>query len=143
VVLAKYESLAVSTPWAYQTYRQVFGNTYARDRQDIATRVQQSHCAKLITALSDHNQQQLGQFLHNDLERVILAEYEPVQHLHQQMQQAGGLGTMMSGSGPTVFTLCATQSEAEQLAQTVQTAIADPDLKLWITQLSRRGVAIA
>jgi 4-diphosphocytidyl-2-C-methyl-D-erythritol kinase len=143
VVLAKYESLAVSTPWAYQTYRQVFGNTYARDRQDIATRVQQSHCAKLITALSDHNQQQLGQFLHNDLEKVILAEYEPVQHLRQQMQQAGGLGTMMSGSGPTVFTLCATQSEAKQLAQQVQTAIADPDLKLWITQLSRRGVAIA
>jgi 4-diphosphocytidyl-2-C-methyl-D-erythritol kinase len=143
VVLAKYESLAVSTPWAYQAFRQAFGHTYARDRPDIATRAQQSHSAKLVTALSDHNHQQVGQFLHNDLEKVILAEYEPVQHLRQQMQQAGGLGTMMSGSGPTVFTLCSTQSEAKQLAQKVQTAIADPDLKLWITQLSRRGVAIA
>lgn len=143
VVLAKYESLAVSTPWAYQTYRQTFGNTYARDRQDIIARAQQVHAGSLVTALNRHDSQRIGQLLHNDLEKVVLKEYDLVQQLRQHMQRAGGLGTMMSGSGPTVFTLCKSLVEAKQLTQQVQTTLDNPDLKLWVTQFSRQGIHLA
>jgi 4-diphosphocytidyl-2-C-methyl-D-erythritol kinase len=85
----------------------------------------------------------VGQLLHNDLEKVVLKAYDQVNHLRQQMQQAGGLGTMMSGSGPTVFTLCESLSEAKKLAQQVQTTLDNPDLKLWVTQFNRRGIQIA
>jgi 4-diphosphocytidyl-2-C-methyl-D-erythritol kinase len=143
VVLAKYESLSVSTPWAYQTYRQTFGHTYARDRQDILTRAHHIHSGGLVKALNHHDAHQIGQLLYNDLEKVVLKEYDLVQQLRQQMQAAGGLGTMMSGSGPTVFTLCENLAEAQQLARQVQTTLDHPDLNLWVTQFSRHGIQIA
>jgi 4-diphosphocytidyl-2-C-methyl-D-erythritol kinase len=147
VVLAKYESLAVSTPWAYQTYRQTYGHTYAptyaRDRPALVAQAHQVHAGGLVSALNHQDPQQVGQLLHNDLEKVVLKAYDQVNHLRQQMQQAGGLGTMMSGSGPTVFTLCESLSEAKQLAQQVQTTLDNPDLKLWVTQFNRRGIQIA
>ena len=36
IVLAKYRSLEVSTPWAYKTYRQQFGSTYIQDSQQFS-----------------------------------------------------------------------------------------------------------
>jgi 4-diphosphocytidyl-2-C-methyl-D-erythritol kinase len=48
VVLAKYNNLAVSTPWAYQTYRQQFESTYISDLDEVTARSHQLHSGALV-----------------------------------------------------------------------------------------------
>ena len=80
--------------------------------------------------------------MHNDLEKVVLPHYEPVAQLRKTLAAAGGLGTMMSGSGPTVFTLCSSLVEAQQVRDIAQTNLADPDLDFWIARLTSTGIQV-
>ena len=142
VVLAKYRNLAISTPWAYQTYRQRFGSAYLRDPQDIASRTVRVHSGPLVSAISHQQPASIGKLLHNDLEKVVLPEFPQVAQLREAMQQAGGLGTMMSGSGPTVFTLCESAVQAETIQQKVRQTLTNPDLDFWTAKLSNTGIKI-
>lgn len=141
VVLAKYRDLPVSTPWAYQTYRQQFGDTYPKSASEIKTRKQQSR--GMMAAIAQQNLAQIGKLLHNDLERVVLPEYLQVQQLRDHFQSLGVLGTMMSGSGSTVFGLVESQAHAEQIREQMRGAIADPNLDLWVTRFCPSGVRLA
>ena len=140
VVLAKYRDLPISTPWAYQTYRQQFGDTYPKSASDVEARKQQSR--GMMAAIAQQNLAQIGQLLHNDLERVVLPEYPQVQQLRDRFQRLGVLGTMMSGSGSTVFGLVESHAQAEQV-KAQMTAIADPNLDLWVTRFCTSGVRLA
>ena len=140
VVLAKYRDLPISTPWAYQTYRQQFGDTYPKSASDVEARKQQSR--GMMAAIAQQNLAQIGQLLHNDLERVVLPEYPQVQQLRDRFQRLGVLGTMMSGSGSTVFGLVESHAQAEQVKDQM-TAIADPNLDLWVTRFCTSGVRLA
>ena len=142
VVLAKYRSLSVSTPWAYKTYRQQFGDTYPQSATDRQARRHQANSGSIMTAIAHKDGTQIGQLLHNDLEKVVLPEFPQVDRLRQVFQSLGTLGTMMSGSGPTVFALTASQAQAEEVKRQVESTIADPDLDLWVVKFSSSGVHI-
>ncbi len=142
VVLGKHRSLSVSTPWAYQTYRQQFGSSYVKDRPSLETRAQAVHSGAIVKAIIHEDGVQIGQRLRNDLERVVLPEYPEVSQLRQAFQDSGALGAMMSGSGPTVFGLCQSYNQAQQLQQQVRAAIPNPDLELWLTQLCSAGIQV-
>ena len=142
VVLAKYQSLSVSTPWAYKSYRQQFGDTYPRSPTDLQTRRQQSNSGAMTTAIAHKDGTQIGQLLHNDLEKVVLPEFSQVVELRQIFQSLETLGTMMSGSGPTVFALTETLAEAEEVKRQVKSTIADPDLALWAVKFNSAGIQI-
>ena len=58
----------------------------------------------------------LGGLLRNDLEQVTASRHPEIAAIKEQLQTAGALGTLMSGSGPTVFGVFAAQSAAEQAA---------------------------
>ncbi|NJN20083.1 MAG: 4-(cytidine 5'-diphospho)-2-C-methyl-D-erythritol kinase [Leptolyngbya sp. RL_3_1] len=141
-VLGKYNSLSVSTPWAYQTYRAQFGETYLDLATMGADRRAAIHSGPMMGAIAHQDSAKIGQLLHNDLEKVVLPAHPAVTELKTAMSQAGGLGTLMSGSGPTVFTLTQTQSEAEAIAQQVKAHLPDPDLGLWVTQFAPIGVQL-
>lgn len=141
-VLAKYDSIAISTPWAYQTYRHTYGTTYPSDRQEQAARSHRIHSGKLVHALVHHDFARIGGELYNDLEKVVLPEYPLVAELRRQMAREGGLGTLMSGSGPAVFTLCEDKAAAQAIARTVRSALPSTDLKLWVAELSRSGIQV-
>ncbi|MFH7242285.1 MAG: 4-(cytidine 5'-diphospho)-2-C-methyl-D-erythritol kinase [Spirulina sp.] len=143
VVLAKYESEFVSTPWAYQTYRAEFEHTYLADAADFAARQHQVRSGAMVAALAQHDKAALGQHLYNDLEKVVLPVHPKTAHLKETMVTLGGLGTLMSGSGPTVFTLVESQAEADAMAQRLRTQITDPDLGLWVAQCCPTGVRLA
>lgn len=143
VVLAKYRSLSVSTPWAYQTYREQFGDSYAQTPEAREVRRRQGDSAGLVNAITQQDSQQIAQHLHNDLERVVLPAYPQVQQLRDWLNGAGVLGAMMSGSGPTVFALTDSRASAEGTAAGLKAALADPDLDIWVTKLSSGGVQIA
>lgn len=141
-VLAKYRSLSVSTPWAYQTYRQQFEASYFKQSSDLQQRLQQVHSGPMVAAIAQRDAAAIGRLLHNDLEKVVLPEYPDVAALRQAFKQFQPLGAMMSGSGPTVFGLVNAREQAEQLKQQVKQAIANPDLELWITKFSQSSIQI-
>ncbi len=143
VVLAKYRSLSVSTPWAYQTYRQQFESSYLREPTTQANRRREVHSGAMLSAIARRDSAQIGQLLHNDLEKVVLSQYPKVADLQNRFREMQPLGTMMSGSGPTVFALTHTQDHAQQLYDQMRSAIADPDLELWVSKFSPSGIHIA
>jgi 4-diphosphocytidyl-2-C-methyl-D-erythritol kinase len=62
--------------------------------------------------------------------------------LRETFQQIGTLGTMMSGSGPTVFALTESQSQAEEIKEKMRATIQDPDLDLWVTRFRQSGIQL-
>ncbi|QQE66666.1 4-(cytidine 5'-diphospho)-2-C-methyl-D-erythritol kinase [Leptolyngbya sp. BL0902] len=142
VVLAKYESEFVSTPWAYKTYRAEFEPTYLADAAALADRQHQVKSGPMVAAIAQQNKAAVGQHLYNDLEKVVLPAHPKTAHLKETMASFGGLGTLMSGSGPTVFTLVESQAEANALVQRLRHQINDPDLGIWAAQFWPTGIQL-
>lgn len=140
VVLGKYRSLSVSTPWAYKTYRKQFSESYLTHPEDLQQRLHQVHSGPMVAAIGHRNSAEIGRLLYNDLEKVVLPEYPQVAKLRETFQELRPWGAMMSGSGPTVFALVETQAQAEQMKQQVATTIADPDLELWVAKFNQSGI---
>lgn len=143
VVLAKYRDLPVSTPWAYQTFRANFGDTYPKTPEDLTAKQQALRSGDMMQAIARKDAAAIGKLLYNDLERVVLPDYPKVQALRDRFAEIGCLGTMMSGSGSTVFALAESQEQAESILAKMRAAIPDEDLDLWVTQFSPSGVRLA
>jgi 4-diphosphocytidyl-2-C-methyl-D-erythritol kinase len=137
IVLGKYKSLEVSTPWAYKTYRTQFGHTYLQDIDSLAV-----HSGNMVKAISNKNVKEICQELHNDLEKVVLPEYPLVRELRETFQNAGVLGTMMSGSGPSVFGICESQQQAREVEEYVRGKIPNLDLELFVTKMVSHGIQV-
>jgi 4-diphosphocytidyl-2-C-methyl-D-erythritol kinase len=142
VVLAKYNNISVSTPWAYQTYRQQYSDSYVSDTAGIKSRSAKVHSSPLVHAISNQQASTIGQLLYNDLEKVVLPEYPQVNELRSAFANTDILGTMMSGSGPTVFALCESEVQAVASKKQVRAIITDPQLNFWVTKLSSSGIHI-
>ncbi|OLP15501.1 4-(cytidine 5'-diphospho)-2-C-methyl-D-erythritol kinase [Leptolyngbya sp. 'hensonii'] len=142
VVLAKYRSLSISTAWAYQTYRQQFGTAYVSSHEGIRERRSQVRSGAMMAAIAQRHPAQIAQHLYNDLERVALPQYPQIQHLKEQFQSRGVLGTMMSGSGPTVFALVDSEAEAQRVRNEMRMALPDPDLELWVAKFTTTSIKI-
>ncbi|MGD1804201.1 4-(cytidine 5'-diphospho)-2-C-methyl-D-erythritol kinase [Dapis sp. BLCC M126] len=143
VVLAKYKNLSISTPWAYKTYRQQFGDTYVTDAESQENSRQRVHSGPIVSAIAHHNHTEIGKLLHNDLEKVALPEHPQLLKLREAFASQKVLGAMMSGSGPTMFALTESQSQAEEVEAAVKAKMADPDLEFWIAQFNSSGISIA
>jgi 4-diphosphocytidyl-2-C-methyl-D-erythritol kinase len=142
VVLAKDRSLMISTPWAYQAYRAEFGHSYVRDAKSLESRTANVHSGPMVKAILHKDGSQIGQLLHNDLEKVVLPTTPQVLQLREAFEKSGALGTMMSGSGPTVFALCESEAHAHEIQQKVREIISAPDVEFWVTRLSNRGIQV-
>lgn len=142
VVLAKYNNISVSTPWAYKTYRQNYSQEYVSDTADIKQRSERVHSSSLVKAIAQKNGEKIGNLLYNDLEKVVLPAYPQVAKLKSTFAATENLGTMMSGSGPTVFALCESETQAQTVAKQVRNKINDPNLDFWVTKLSNGGIQI-
>jgi 4-diphosphocytidyl-2-C-methyl-D-erythritol kinase len=142
VVLAKYNNLGVSTPWAYQTYRQQYSDNYISDRSRVKKRSDRVRAGSLVKAITNKNSSEIGSLLYNDLEKVVLPAYPQVERLRNAFASTDNLGAMMSGSGPTVFALCASKNQAETIAKQVKEQINEPELEFWVTKLSSDGISL-
>ena len=142
VVLAKYQNISVATPWAYQTYRQQYGHTYVSGAIDIESRMAKISSIPLVNAIMQQNSQEIGKLLYNDLEKVVMPAHPQVEALKSAFAARDVLGTMMSGSGPTVFALCDSKERAIAVSQEVKAEIADPLLEFWTTKLTTSGIQI-
>ncbi|MBE9063314.1 4-(cytidine 5'-diphospho)-2-C-methyl-D-erythritol kinase [cf. Phormidesmis sp. LEGE 11477] len=146
-VLAKYTSLSVSTPWAYKTYRQQFDHTYKplNELASLEERRSRLHSGPMVKAIGSHDTVAIGTHLSNDLEKVVLPAHPKVMQLKEVVQtiaaQHNGIGTMMSGSGPTVFALIETAEQAQAISNAVRQTIDDPDLQIYTAEFTSRGIS--
>jgi 4-diphosphocytidyl-2-C-methyl-D-erythritol kinase len=142
LVLAKYGAEFVSTPWAYQTYRAEYGDTYLPDAQGWQARQSQVRSGDMVAAVAQRQGSALGQHLYNDFEKVVLPAHPKTAALKAVMADLGGLGTLMSGSGPSVFTLAESEAAAVALAAALKGALPDPDLGVWTARFVAGGVQL-
>ncbi|RZM82336.1 4-(cytidine 5'-diphospho)-2-C-methyl-D-erythritol kinase [Leptolyngbya iicbica] len=135
VVLAKSPTLSVSTPWAYKSYRQAFADNYLDVATASQTRKAQLHASPMMAAIAHQDGPAIGQHLYNDLEKVVLPAHPDVKAMKTTLASCGGLGTLMSGSGPTLFTLTASQAAAEGIVQQMRSHYSEAELGLWVAPL--------
>ncbi|MDJ1184802.1 4-(cytidine 5'-diphospho)-2-C-methyl-D-erythritol kinase [Roseofilum casamattae] len=142
VVLAKYESIAISTGWAYQTYRQTYEAEYIRDPESIVAYGKKVHSGKIVQAIAHHNYSTIAAELRNDFEKIVLPEHPRLQTLKEEFLQAGALGTLMSGSGSTIFAIAQSQDKADAIKSHVETTLNSPDLNLWVARFAPAGIRV-
>lgn len=110
-----YPGWEVSTKWVYANVR--LGLT--RGRKQIT-----------IPKLIEHLDRVL-EILYNDLETVTASEHSWVLSAKERLLEAGAKGALMSGSGPTVFGIFASEEEAKQAISSIQAA---PGQTLWYSK---------
>lgn len=140
VVLGKYRSLEVSTPWAYRSYREQFGQHYPAA---LGVAEPHRHAQPLVQAIAQQDIRAVAHHLTNDLEKVVLPAYPLVSELRQICGNTDSLGVMMSGSGPTVFALAEDLPQAKAILNQVRQQLPSPDLELFAVPLSDRGIHLA
>jgi len=91
IVLVK-PKIGVSTGWVYGNLK--IAEIIRQDRPDTEL---------LISALTTGNLSMVAAHMKNVLELVTIPRYGIVQEAKDRLLKAGALGSMMSGSGPTVF----------------------------------------
>ncbi|MGH8901947.1 MAG: 4-(cytidine 5'-diphospho)-2-C-methyl-D-erythritol kinase [Egibacteraceae bacterium] len=74
---------------------------------------------RVITALRTRDARALGAALHNDLELAAFALRPELADAKAQLIDAGALGAVLSGSGPTLLALCESEEAAHALASSV------------------------
>jgi 4-diphosphocytidyl-2-C-methyl-D-erythritol kinase len=109
--------IAVSTAWAYQQIR--FELTDPVNNTNI-----------LKQHLESGDFASLGRACFNDLESVVLPHYPEVQNVKHALVRPGVYGVGMSGSGPTVYALCASREVSREVAAAVRQRAWD----VWICQ---------
>ena len=95
--------LAVSTAWAYGQL--TFGLTAQVNNTNI-----------LRQYLESGDFASLGKTFFNDLEHAVLPQFPEVQEVKRALDHPGVYGVCMSGSGPTVYALCASPAAAQEVA---------------------------
>jgi 4-diphosphocytidyl-2-C-methyl-D-erythritol kinase len=96
----------------------------------------------MVAAVAQRQGSALGQHLYNDFEKVVLPAHPKTAALKAVMADLGGLGTLMSGSGPSVFTLAESEAAAVALAAALKGALPDPDLGVWTARFVAGGVQL-
>ncbi len=143
IVICKPKDIAISTAWAYQTFRAA--GLLAQGKQLQPSHDRSSEMLAVLEAAKDkHNQAlievatQLGQLLYNDLERVVLPAHPAIVQLKQQLQAQAPLGVLMSGSGATVFAIARDLEHARQIAKSVVAGL--PNIEAWVTKTIGNGI---
>jgi 4-diphosphocytidyl-2-C-methyl-D-erythritol kinase len=97
--LLVYPGIRVSTQWAYERL-----NLWLTNPRD--------HIINMPTFSWDISN--LGSFLKNDLEKVVVPEYPVLQSIKQRLMRAGAAACLMSGSGSTIYGLFSVRQKAQR-----------------------------
>lgn len=90
--------IQISTAWAYRSLR--IGLTSKPININIHNYI--NHTAEIINILS------------NDLEKVVIPQYPVIQRIKEELLDKGAKGSLMSGSGSTVYGIFSSEGEAKE-----------------------------
>ena len=94
----------------------------------------------IVEALSGRDLGQIAVSLDNLLETVALKRYPAISRAKQLGVTAGGIGALMSGSGPTVFILCEDLRSANTVADSVKSA--EPEFFVNVAKPFNNGIEV-
>jgi len=89
-------------------------------RLDISQVRERPPTEKMIQAIYDGDYRAITQNLANILESVTFELYPEVKRIKEKIQKFGADGVLMSGSGPTVFSLVKTDTQARRLVNSLR-----------------------
>ena len=105
IVLVK-PRISVSTAWVYKNLD--IGKITSRPETDY-----------LIRLIENRDIQNLGKRMVNVLEDVTISKHEVIGEIKDRLVRLGALGSMMSGSGPTVFGVFEDRASAEKASENI------------------------
>ncbi|VAX26720.1 4-diphosphocytidyl-2-C-methyl-D-erythritol kinase [hydrothermal vent metagenome] len=91
-ILLVYPNFPIATPWVYQNLNLKLTNP-------------QNNISILKKFLSESQVGKLGEHLFNDLEPVVIERYPEIQSIKDDLFNLGAKGSLLSGSGSTVFAI--------------------------------------
>lgn len=100
-ILISKPTASVSTKWVYETYDEK-GTTKHPDTK------------ALLSYINKEDLHALAKGMYNVLEAVTAKEHVQITTLKEVMTENGAIGSLMTGSGPTVFGLFETEEEAKK-----------------------------
>lgn len=118
--------IEISTAFVYEKYDSL-DNTkmlLTKDEKDIKIK---------CFMHSESSVENIGGFLYNDLEAVVLRDYPVVRELKAELIKQGAAGSLMTGSGPTVFGVFLGEKEAVKGASELKKR----GYKVWVTKTLR------
>jgi len=95
---------------------------------------------KILDALNAKNLAYLADSFENILENVAIKRYPAVLEVKQFAVSSGGLGALMSGSGPSIFIVCRDEISAGKVADVMRAY--DPSFFVEIVKPVARGVEV-
>lgn len=87
---------------------------------------------EMIQALHSGDFEQIATALYNDLEPAAQRLLPDIAAVQETMRNAGALGCLVAGSGPTVFGLATDEAHAEAIAAACQQQAAAHDATWWV-----------
>lgn len=99
-----FPNIHISTHWVYENLN--LGLT--RENNNIKM---------LEFALVNHNIFEIGRYLYNDLESVVIRKHPEIQEIKDVLCSMGAIGSLMSGSGSSVFGLFLNKEEAANVCR--------------------------
>jgi len=76
----------------------------------------------LVEAIENENLELLSENMKNVLENVTLRKHKSIRQLKENMLQHGALGSLMSGSGPSVFGIFDDMLKAQRCLEDLKTS---------------------
>ena len=89
-----YPNFEVSTAWAYQNIRLTKETVHLKIQEFLST------------------PDKITRILKNDLEQVVSGKFPQIDQMKDILTSAGAIGSLMTGSGPTVFGIFPEKGEA-------------------------------
>ncbi len=75
---------------------------------------------EFLTAIENRDLRFISRTMYNALESVTLKKHEAIEGIKKKMMQYNAMGTMMTGSGPTVFGIFKDQDKAKKAAHNLR-----------------------
>jgi 4-diphosphocytidyl-2-C-methyl-D-erythritol kinase len=94
------------------------------DELELAAPLEDRWPTGLLDALAAGDPERLAATLHNDLEVAAFDLLPGLSKAKQRLVEAGALGAVMSGSGPTMLGLCRDEEHATKVARAARAAFA-------------------
>ena len=111
--------VSVSTAWAYKALDQPSFDLLEEDKPELELTTDDIYYMKRNL---EKMPMEVCRLLVNDLERVTAARFPIIEEIKQSLVDAGAMGALMSGSGPSVFGVFRSETMASRAKSILDTA---------------------
>jgi len=78
-------------------------SAYVYNKLDLENRSKRIDVDKIVKYIEEDDVKKVAENMENIMEQVVIKEYPIIAQIKEDMVRYGALGSIMSGSGPTVF----------------------------------------